>query len=334
MKSTIFLVLSLTACGARVDTPLQEPAETSPIDPIDSVAPPTDSKPSTSPSELLRTENELCAFGAGAGHVVWIDAATRKVNVARAPAGSAARALGTASRETCALAVFGTRFCFGDAGGSLTCMNVDGTALEVHGERKATDPVRAIEVGSSRSLVFARRRTVYGRFGEEASFNAKTVDQDIVAVAGDFEPSPDDGVELAAATTSALHRISFGETKPVAIAAPVAVRALHYSSYLVLGVDGMLRSVHANDGTTTELEIGSGIQAIVHSDNSDGENLVIVRDGQIVAMHGTLYFDPKVSNRRTVAPAAGDVVSLALDEDQILWATRAGEIRRATRKVE
>jgi hypothetical protein len=324
MKSVIFLALTLTACGARARVDLTEEPTPTPTEP-------TDTPTSPSASELVRTIDEPCAFGAGAGHLVWIDAATHAVNVARAVPGSTAKHLGNAA-GTCALAVLGTRFCFGDAAGSLTCMDVDGAEMDIHGERRASDPVRAIDLGRGPGLIFARRRTVYGRLYED-TFTTTTTTADVVGVAGDWEPSPDDGVELAVTTVNALQRISYGETKPISIAPSLAVSALHYSAYLVLGADGELRTVHAHDGLTRDLGL-AGVQAFAHSDRTQGDNLVVAREGQIVAMNAQLYFEPKVSRSRVVAPANGDVVSIALDDADIVWATRGGEIRRAKREIE
>lgn len=318
MKKASFLALLLLGCGARVDEPV--------------IAPPPVEPTPTSPTDsgLLRAEPEVCAFGAGAGHLVWIDAATRRVRVARATPGSAARELGTASSATCALAVRGTRFCFGDSYGGLTCMSVDGANYESHGERRPKDPVRTVDLGRDRGLVFGRSRTVYGRFDFEETLTTKTVAGDIVATVGDFEPSPDDGVELAVVTRDQLLRID-GIGAAVPIAAPVAVRALHYSAYLVLGEDGALRTVNAGDGRTTTLDLGGFVSAIAVDDRWSGENLVAARDGQIVAANGQLYFEPKLSDLRVVADTGGDVLSIAIDEDRILWATRGGELRSAKR---
>jgi hypothetical protein len=312
MKPYCLLFALALGCGARVDAPVGEP--------------PPATTPPTSASELLRTENPMCAFGASAGHLVWIDATTKQVSVARANPGSAARVLGIAA-DTCALAVKGTRFCFGDSGGSLSCMNVDGSAYEIHGDRLTTDPVRSVDLGPDRGLIFARRRTVYGRL-YDASFDVRTMPNEIVATAGDFEPSPDDGVEWAVLTRNALQRMSYGESAPVAVSAPIAVRALQYSSYLVLSSDGVLSRVHAGDGGSAPLDLGS-VQRFATRDRWDGENLVVARAGEIVAVEGRLFFEPHIEKTRVVVPTEGDVVAIALDEDEILWATTAGEIRRA-----
>ena len=71
-----------------------------------------------------------------------------------------------------------------------------------------------------------------------------------------------------------------------------------------------------------------------YADRFQGENLLVARDGEIVAAHAELFFAGKVTALRVVAPTEGEVVSLAIDEDEVLWATRAGEIRRAKRKIE
>lgn len=316
MKRALCFALLLPACGARYQEP--PPPVT---DPPATVAP-TD-------AALLRSEPPICAFGAGAGHLVWIDAETKHVKAARAVAGSRARTVGIAA-HTCALSVVGTRLCFGDSAGSLTCLSVDGGNHEILGERRAADPVRTVDLGRGRGLIFGRSRSVYGRFDFEESLTSRTFDADVVATAGDFEPSPDDGVELAVATTKELRRFSDGRGVPVT--APIAVRALEYSAYLVLSADGSLRAMTVGyEPRSSAVELGGFVHAFAHDEHTSGENLVAAVEDRIVAASGQLYFEPRLSPLRVVAPAGGEVVSLAIDDDEILWATRAGEIRRVKR---
>ena len=206
--------------------------------------------------------------------------------------------------------------------------------------------MRAVEVGPDLGLVYARRNAAYGRLYDAKFVETRLVDT-VVAVAGDFDPTPDDGTELVVATRSKLRRISSGESDDVALDAPtsIALRATQYSAYLMLGIDGTLRHATLRASAPAPVTIGLAfpVTAFVHDVHADGaarENLYVARPSsgagadEIVAVRAKLYFEPAIIGQRVLASAQGTVSGLSIDGEDLLWATRSGALRRARRRIE
>lgn len=342
---TSFLVLSLSvttvACGGRVNTALEPSADDA------GTAARADTGPSeASPQssfETLRTDlGEACAFGAGAGYVVWIDK-TRSVRSARAEVGSSVRTLGRVPDSFCALSVYGTRVCFGDAIGGLSCVNVDGTSYRkvAPGGPADRDPVRAVSVGPEFDVVYARGRAAYGSRSAEPYFG----DLSKLELAGDAVAV----ASFAVATSNTIQRIPdseprFWPTIEWLFPSIVAMRAASFETdpvvgynpegVVVLGIDGAIRYVKLGDPKPELIRLVlDDVKAFVNDDRHDAENFFIAGGArsEIVAFRARL--PTMMLARRVLAEAQGAVVGLAIDGDHVLWATDAGAVRRVRRLV-
>jgi hypothetical protein len=339
--SFLFVFLSLLAgCGGRVGVGDGETVADGGLDSaVDGGPVATDSGSkidATAPGTItLRSDVPgVCALAAGGGRAVWIRRDSGFVAAARAEPFASITPLGRANPTYCALAMSdATRACFGNDEGALDCANTDGSSPKQLSPAMELDPIRALAFGDSGSIYARRRTVVWTMFGAS---EMRTLDEDAVAVAGDFDPVPDDGTELAVASSRMIESLTRKSRLP-ADDGILAMRGLDYNHWLILDSKralAVLGEIEPGLPGSTPLPIGGAVQAFAYA-GPRGENLYVAHDegGTTVidAYQATLFFGVKLGAPRRVVRESADVVALAIDAGYIVWATSDGRLVRADR---
>lgn len=320
---------ALPACGGRVDAASTADAASTDAgaDVGSSDAAPDTALDTIDPTAPLRDDLDApCAFGAAGTSLAWIDGA-RRVRAAAIARGAKAIDLGR-SGARCALSVADDRVCFGDDREGVTCVSADGTR-RVEEVPPGAQPVAAVQAGEGKALAYARGRLAFVRHYFETSFSELRFDAPVETLAGDFDPTPDDGFGFAATDVNTFRR---GVDTTAHLARPLhALAALDYERYLGLDdLGGLVWTQAVDPGIDVVSALprpGGAIRAMAVGKHP--RLLVLVEVGAQVSIvaHPRPSFEAKLGPAQSIAHDQDPTTfAVALTPDQVLWATRTGKV--------